>query len=90
MNKRVKQVEYLIGCEGDAFAFMGHVEQDLLDITAVHPMRKEAVCDFLARAGVDWSMVIDLCAMEKLIETKYDGHMFYMRKFNSAELKITK
>jgi len=90
LSKRVKQFEYLIGYEGNAFAFTGHAEQDLLSITAVHPMRKEAVCDFLARAGVDWSMVIDLCARGKLIETKFDGHMFYMRKFNSAEFKITK
>lgn len=90
LSKRVKQVEYLIGYEGNAFAFTGNAEQDMLSITAVHPMRKEAVCDFLARAGVDWSMVIDLCARGKLIETKFDGHMFYMRKFNSAELKITK
>jgi hypothetical protein len=53
-------------------------------------MRKEAIRDFLARVCVDWFMVIDLCARGKLIETKCDGHMFYMRKFNSAELKITK
>jgi hypothetical protein len=53
-------------------------------------MRKEAIRDFLARVCVDWFMVIDLCARGKLIETKFDGHKFYMRKFNSAELKITK
>ena len=30
-------VEYLIGYEGDAFAWTGHVAEDLLSITAVHP-----------------------------------------------------
>jgi wyosine [tRNA(Phe)-imidazoG37] synthetase (radical SAM superfamily) len=85
-SKRVHQVEYLVGYEGNAFACTGHVEQDLLDITAVHPMRKEAVCDFLERAGADWSIVIELCARGKLVETRFDGHTFYIRKFNPVEL----
>jgi wyosine [tRNA(Phe)-imidazoG37] synthetase (radical SAM superfamily) len=33
------KVEYLIGCEGSDFAFTGNVEQDILSITSVHPMR---------------------------------------------------
>jgi wyosine [tRNA(Phe)-imidazoG37] synthetase (radical SAM superfamily) len=84
-SNRLHQVEYLIGYEGNAFACTGHVEQDLLDITAVHPMRKEAVCDFLERAGADWPVVIDLCARGKLLETRFDGHTFYMRKFYPVE-----
>ena len=34
-------VEYLIGYEGNAFAFTGNVEEDLLSVTSVHPMREE-------------------------------------------------
>jgi len=41
--EKVKHVGYLIGYEGDAFAFTGDIEQDLLSITAVHPMLREAV-----------------------------------------------
>ena len=33
-------VEYLIGYEGNAFAFTGNVEEDLLSVTSVHPMRE--------------------------------------------------
>ena len=73
---------YLIGYEGNAFAFTGHVEEDLLNITAVHPMRKEAVCDYLRRADVDWVVVEELIAQGKLIETDFEGHKFYMRKFH--------
>lgn len=82
LSKRVKQVEYLIGYEGNAFAFTGNVEEDLLSITAVHPMREEAVYHFLKRAEVDWQEVINLCAQKKLIETEYNGHKFYMRKLH--------
>jgi len=82
LSKRVDSVEYLIGYEGNAFAFTGNVEEDLLSITAVHPMRKEAVSDFLVRARVDWRVIEDLIAEGKLIETTFDRHTFYMRKLH--------
>ena len=50
-HERIDQVEYLIGYEGNAFSFTGNVKEDLLSITAVHPMREEAVSEFLAKAG---------------------------------------
>ena len=82
LTERVDQVEYLIGYEGDAFAFTGNVEEDLLSITAVHPMREEAVSEFLARAGTDWPIVHKLIAQGQLIEMDYDGRKFYMRKLD--------
>jgi len=88
LNKRLDQVEYLIGYEGNAFAFTGNVEEDLLSITSVHPMRKEAVCHFLEKADVDWQEVINLCAQKKLIETTFNGHKFYMRKLQDMHNKL--
>ena len=83
LSERVDHVEYLIGYEGNAFAFTGNVEEDLLSITAVHPMREEAVDDFLERAGADWSTVRGLLARGQLVETEYGGRRFYMRKLRS-------
>jgi wyosine [tRNA(Phe)-imidazoG37] synthetase (radical SAM superfamily) len=80
LHERIDQVEYLIGYEGNDFAFTGNVEEDLLSITAVHPMREEAVSDFLARAGADWSVIHRLIDRDQLIETKYKGRKFYMRR----------
>ena len=80
LHERIDQVEYLIGYEGNDFAFTGNVEEDLLSITAVHPMREEAVSDFLARAGADWSVIHRLIDRGQLIETKYKGRKFYMRR----------
>jgi len=82
LSKQVDQVEYLIGYEGNAFAFTGNVEEDLLSITAVHPMRAEALSEFLARAGTDWPVVRKLIAHGQLIEMDYDGRKFYMRKLD--------
>jgi len=80
LDDKVEQVEYLIGYEGNAFAFTGNVEEDLLSITAVHPMREQAVSEFLARAGTDWPVVRRLVAEGQLIEMEYEGNKFYMRK----------
>ena len=77
------KTEYLIGYEGTAFAFTGNVEEDLLSITSVHPMRKDAVEEFLKRANTDWSIVKKLISKEKLIELEYMGNRFYMRKLPS-------
>ncbi len=79
-SKSVDQVEYLIGYEGNAFAFTGNVEEDLLSITSVHPMREDAVSEFLARAGVGWAVVRELVEQGRFVEMAYEGHKFYMRK----------
>ncbi len=81
LTQKHNRVEYMIGYEGNAFACTGDVEQDLLSITAVHPMREEAVADFLKRAGAEWNAVRRLVGRGELIETDYEGRKFYLRKF---------
>ncbi len=77
--QKARHVEYLIGYEGDAFAYTGDIEKELLSITAVHPMRKEAVEALLSRAGRTWAMVERLVARGELRETNYGGHWYYLR-----------
>ena len=78
---KLERVEYLIGYEGDAFAFTGDIQKDLLSITAVHPMRREAVDALLAKAGAPWAVVDGLLAQGDLTEVRHEGHLFYLRKF---------
>jgi len=80
-KEKINQVEYLIGYEGNAFAFTGEVEEDILSITSVHPMREEALKDFLKRAKSNWSLIERLIKQGKLVESEYKGHKFYIRKF---------
>jgi wyosine [tRNA(Phe)-imidazoG37] synthetase (radical SAM superfamily) len=80
----VDRVEYLIGYEGDAFAFTGKVEEDLLSIMAVHPMRKEAVGKFLRKAKVDWQIIHKLLQEGKLREVEYEGNIYYTRKLPAS------
>ena len=80
LSEKVHRVEYLIGYEGNAFASTGDAEQDLLSITAVHPMRQDAVSDYLARTGAKWDLIRRLVEKGELVETPYGGHAFYLRK----------
>ncbi|KPU62940.1 hypothetical protein EP1X_06150 [Thermococcus sp. EP1] len=81
--KVVDRVEYLIGYEGNAFTFTGNIEEDLLSITSVHPMREDGVKELLKKANVDWGIVEKLLNTGKLIELEYEGKRFYMRRLPS-------
>ena len=77
--------EYLIGYEGNAFAFTGNVEEDLLSITSVHPMREDQVGEFLDKAEKDWTVIQKLVSQDKLIESEYKNKKFYTRKLHWRE-----
>jgi wyosine [tRNA(Phe)-imidazoG37] synthetase (radical SAM superfamily) len=81
LQGRIDRVGCLMEYEGNAFALTGDVVEDLLAITAVHPMRKDAMQDFLERAGANWSIVETLIAEDQLSETEHGGQKFYKRKF---------
>jgi len=81
-SEKIPHVEYLIGYEGNAFAFTGNVIEDLLSITSVHPMRKDALSEFLTRAKADWAVVRRLIDQGHLIETHYAGQTFFMRRLD--------
>ncbi|MFW2371946.1 MAG: radical SAM protein [Gammaproteobacteria bacterium] len=82
MKEKLKDVEYLIDYEGDEFALTGAAEQDLLAITAVHPMREQAVKKLLTKAGADWDLIRRLLTEKKLRRVKYSGKYFYVRSLH--------
>jgi wyosine [tRNA(Phe)-imidazoG37] synthetase (radical SAM superfamily) len=73
--------EYLIGYEGNTFGFTGDIEEDLLSIASVHPIRKDGISELLKKAEKDWSIVEKLLHEDKLIEVEYNKKKFYVRKF---------
>ena len=80
-SEYLDHVEYLIGYEGNAFTYTGDVEEDILSITAVHPMREDAIANILARSNTNREIIEKLIIEEKLIEIEYLGKRFYLRKF---------
>jgi hypothetical protein len=74
-------VEYLIGYEGNAFGFTGNIDEDILSVSAVHPIREDAMKELLGNNRATWSVIDLLIQQRKLIETEYNGHKFYLRRF---------
>lgn len=83
-TSRGLRTELLLGYPGDAFAFTGNVEDDLLSITAVHPMREEAVAALLAKAGAFPEVVEKLVADGALAAVEFGGKKFYVRRFEKV------
>lgn len=79
----VPNIEYLTGYEGNAFASTGDAAKDLLSITAVHPMREDAVRELLAKNQADWGIVENLLRQGKILETEYEDKKFYIRRFQN-------
>jgi len=74
------KTEYLLGYEGNRFSSTGDLERDLLQIAAVHPLKKEAVEELIRKCGVTWDQVDKMIQEEKIEEVKYQGEKFYLRK----------
>jgi len=80
-KEHLPRVECLVGYEGNAFGLTGDFEEDLLSITAVHPMKEEAVRHLMEKANGKWSLVEELKSRGILAEARYRGDTFFIRKF---------
>jgi wyosine [tRNA(Phe)-imidazoG37] synthetase (radical SAM superfamily) len=80
-KKHIDKIELLTGYEGNAFSSTGDFREDILSITAVHPMREDAVMELLHKT-CDNNRSLDLLLAENLLEKlHYGGYIYYLRKF---------
>jgi len=56
-KEHISKVELLTGYEGNAFSSTGNFRDDILSITAVHPMREDAVQELLNKTSGDYSLL---------------------------------
>jgi len=79
----LSKVELLTGYEGNEFAYTGNIEEDILSITSVHPMREDAVKEYLKKANGKYSVIEKLINENKIIVSEYNNNRFYLRKLNT-------
>jgi len=79
----IDRVECLTGYEGDNFASTGNVVEDLLSTMSVHPMREEAVAEFLKKANSGWQIIEELLCEDRLVKLEFEGKIYYRRKLPS-------
>ena len=82
VTQSIPDVELLTGYEGNAFSSSGDFIKDVLAITAVHPMRKEAVQTLLDKTEMNWDTVQTLVQQNQLREIEYSGNTFYLRAYD--------
>jgi len=83
-RRSLTKVELLTGYEGNAFSSTGNFREDILCITAVHPMREDAVMELMQKTGDgpdSLNMILEEGLLEKL---QYGGHNYFLRKFKKA------
>lgn len=87
VSSKLPNIEYLTHYEGNTFTSTGDIAADLLSITAVHPLREEAVRELLAKNQADWRIVESLVQTGQLLMTEYEGNKFYTSQFHSQMSK---
>jgi wyosine [tRNA(Phe)-imidazoG37] synthetase (radical SAM superfamily) len=73
--------ELLTGYEGNAFASSGSFVEDILSITAVHPMRSDAVFEFMAKTKTSKNVLMKLIDSQKIKQVRFNNQDFFLRSF---------
>ncbi len=69
----------LVYDEDNNFSFFSDIEQELLSIVAVHPMRKDAVKKFLNKSNSSWDLIINLIKKKILREIEFAGNTYFIK-----------
>ena len=75
------EAELLTGFEGVNTGFTGNIYEDILNITAVHPLREDSLRDLLAKNNADFRIVESLLSQRLIRCSVYQGRKFYLRDF---------
>ena len=79
LASREINVELITKPEDIHFALTSNLQQDILSITAVHPLRQDAVEELIRKSGSSWQQVEELISTGDLLRLEYDGETFYLR-----------
>jgi len=82
-NRYKLNTELLTGYEGNAFASSGNFEDDMLSITAVHPMRKDAVMELMSKSNATNTDLNKLIEEGRLRKVDYNDQEYFLRKFGN-------
>jgi wyosine [tRNA(Phe)-imidazoG37] synthetase (radical SAM superfamily) len=85
-KERGINTEYLVGYEGNTFGYTGDIEEDILSITSVHPIREDALIALLKKADKGWSIIEKLLREDKLMKVEYRDHKFYVRRLPKKDV----
>ncbi|AIJ05166.1 Radical SAM domain protein [Methanocaldococcus bathoardescens] len=80
------KVELLGKFEGNDFVFSENVEEDILAITSVHPLREDVIKELLNKANISLDIIEKMINEGKLIKLEYNGKIFYIKNMKSRNI----
>jgi wyosine [tRNA(Phe)-imidazoG37] synthetase (radical SAM superfamily) len=78
-NKMQINTEFLTGFEGSDAGYTGNIYEDILNITAVHPLREDSLIKLLQNDSADYEVVKSLIKQRLIKASIYEGNKFYLR-----------
>ena len=81
----INDVELIVYNEGTDFSYSSDAGKELLSILAVHPMRKDAVEEFLSKSNSDWDLINNLIESNLIQTVEYSNNSYYVKKIIGRE-----
>jgi len=81
-NEMNIDTEFLTGFEGNQTGFTGNIYSDILNITAVHPLREDSLLNLLMNDKADFEVVRSLLKQRLIRSSNYNGKKFYLREYH--------
>ena len=82
-GKQGLQTELLLGFEGTDTGFTGNAEEDILNISAVHPIREDTMAELLRKNQASKELVDRLIREERIKVVSFNGKDFFLRNIRS-------
>ncbi len=76
------ETELLTGFEGTGAGSTGNIYEDILNITAVHPLREDSIKELLKRDNADERVLKSLLAQRLIKMVRYKDKNYFIRQLN--------
>jgi wyosine [tRNA(Phe)-imidazoG37] synthetase (radical SAM superfamily) len=83
-------MDLLFETEVGEFISTGDLAEDILSITAVHPLREEALRTMVSMAGGTWSVVEELLTTNEISSIDYRNERYFLRHFKKLPMRSNK
>ncbi len=87
ISKKCPFIDLLFDMEEGDFSSTGNLIRDILAITAVHPMREDALRSMVGNANGNWNVVESLVNSSELICVTYRDENYFITRNKNKKLK---
>jgi wyosine [tRNA(Phe)-imidazoG37] synthetase (radical SAM superfamily) len=89
-SAQIPFMDLLFETEVGEFISTGNLAEDILSITAVHPLREEALRSMVSMAGGTWSVVEELLITKEISSIDYRNERYFLRHFKELPERSNK